>query len=977
MDLSSLKQSLDNRLLSVEELFRQGQKNAALDELSELHAEEFEKSPTQMGVYYYLRAEAFRYEGNYRNSIELGMNAARLLANSPLNLHYARLQLVLSRSYLAIGDVKSADIRGRDALSGFRRVSDTAGHVDSLNALGQIAFVRCDYQSAVAFLEDALALIVDNPIRAAVISGNLARIRIHTGDWCSAENDLSEAITHNIEQGNEINQARNLLSLGYLQMRSRRFILAGRSLDKSLEIIGRLDLTLEKGIFLEYSGELALARGDIYKAKAILDNAYTHCVTLGPESHYVSQSSRLLADAELALDNIDGAMKYGQKALEVSTQVGEKVEIGLSCRIIAQVFAAKNDFDSATENIERAVELVSEVGDVLELARTLLVLNEIRLKVGLTEADTIRSTYEQARRLFKQLELDYWVAEVDFLCGVFECRLGNLGIGTRKLNKAEKLFVALNNEGKSRAVYKFLKELGAQAVALSVSQENEFKIFGNLISPSELSDLKSGRLEEILAILLKRTNGDRGLVYSPEFGVSPVEATFSLTPHQVRRFKEKFQNLLGEEISKTKPTLMLDCRRDPFINELFADAGQTVASVVFVPFKMSDNSTSYLYVDKLCHDNGINPFSQTELNFAVGFSDVIALKWAEMQKNKLLEDNLRLKGQLREKAAFPNIITQNSEMLDLLTQVRQVINSNISITIEGETGTGKDVLVRAIHYNSDRHERRFISVNCAALPETLLESELFGYKRGAFTGADHDKSGLFEEADGGTFFLDEIGDMPLNIQAKVLRVLEEKELVRLGETTPRSVDVRIISATNRDLRELMSSRLFRQDLYYRLSGLTFRLPPLRERREDIPLLVNHFLGDCEKQVSAEVMKALVSYDWPGNVRELENEIKKLVLLAGDCAELRPELLSGRIADAVTPARAEKARKVDSTEDIVFDETYTLYDYLAHHEKRFIIRALKEKNGVKKHAAKLLNIPESTLRLKIKQYGISLKNLKPC
>jgi Nif-specific regulatory protein len=216
--------------------------------------------------------------------------------------------------------------------------------------------------------------------------------------------------------------------------------------------------------------------------------------------------------------------------------------------------------------------------------------------------------------------------------------------------------------------------------------------------------------------------------------------------------------------------------------------------------------------------------------------------------------------------------------------------------------------------------------------------------------------------------------MPLSIQAKVLRVLEEKELVRLGETTPRQVDVRIISATNRDLKELMSSGQFRQDLFYRLSALTFRLPPLRERRDDIPLLIGHFIEGTGKQVSPELMRILVGYDWPGNVRELENEIKKLVLLAGDGPVIGTEIVSGKIASSQRPDRSARVREIDSSDEIVFDETYSLYDYLAYHEKRFIIKALKEKNGVKKHAAELLNIPESTLRLKIKQYDINLKNL---
>ncbi len=975
MRLSSPKVSIDNRLLAIEEYLRQRRYREALPELAKLKESEFEAKDYELGLYLLLRADCQRFEANYRFAIEDGLYSARLLANSPLNLRYGQVQLVLCRSYFAIGDIKNAEIRGRDALAAFRRVSHKPGQVESLNSLARVCYVRSNYRDAVSLLEDALSLIdLENQEQRFMIKANLGRLRRQIGEWKQAESELTESLEYYTGKDQEIHQAGLLLALAYLQIRQRKFILASRNLDRGLEIISRLELKREKFHYLEFAGELAFEKGDNYKAKATLSSAYERGLVLAPESALISQSARLLAEVELSLDNVDEAMRYGQKALEVALKVGEKVEVGLSRRAIARAFAARSDFAEAVENIKQAAEIASEVGDPLETAKTLLVQADILIHRGSANQQDIRDNFDKARSLFERLELEYWVAEVDFRSGVFSCRCGNLASGFEQLSRAEKAFAAQNEKSKVRAVNKFLNTLSEQAVARSISQENEFKVFGSLIAPGELSDLKSGQLDEILEILLKRTAADRAMIYSPDFNVSPLEATFSLTPHQVKKFEENFANLLGEEISKTRPTLMLDCRRDPFINGLFSESTDPVASVIIVPFKMSDDSCSYLYLDKLCRDNGLNPFSQSQLNFAVGYSDVIALKWAEIQKNRLLEDNLRLKNQLREKAAFPNIITKNSDMLDILTQVRQVVNSNISITIEGETGSGKDLLVRAIHYNSDRRDRRFISVNCAALPETLLESELFGYRRGAFTGADRDKAGLFEEADGGTFFLDEIGDMPLSIQAKVLRVLEEKELVRLGETTPRQVDVRIISATNRDLKELMSSGQFRQDLFYRLSALTFRLPPLRERRDDIPLLISHFIEGTGKQVSPELLKVLVGYDWPGNVRELENEIKKLVLLAGDSSMIGTEIVSGKIASTHRPDRGARVREIDNSEDIVFDETYSLYDYLAYHEKRFIIKALKEKNGVKKHAAELLNIPESTLRLKIKQYDINLKNL---
>jgi Nif-specific regulatory protein len=511
--------------------------------------------------------------------------------------------------------------------------------------------------------------------------------------------------------------------------------------------------------------------------------------------------------------------------------------------------------------------------------------------------------------------------------------------------------------------------LAEQAVALATSEENEFKVFGRLLSVDDAGDLNFGDMQGVLELLCRRVKGHRALIYLPSPDRSTLMSSLAGDDQHEQRVADGFKNLLGQEVSRTRPTLILDCRRDPFINGMFPDTPDAICSVMVVPFRTSEGETGYLYVDRLASDNGIDPFDQTELNFMVGYADLVGFKWTEMLKNQLARENLRLKNQLQKEAAFPNIVTQDPGVLHLLGQVRQVIDANISISIEGETGSGKDILARAIHYNSLRRGKRFISVNCAALPETLLESELFGCRRGAYTGADRDKAGLFEEADGGTFFLDEIADMPVSIQAKVLRILEEKEVVRLGETTPRKVDVRIVSATNKDLRQLMDSGRFRQDLYYRLSAMTFRLPPLRERRDDIPLLVKHFLSGGEKEIDPEVMHLLVRYDWPGNVRELENEIKRMSLLCGESRVIDTNVVSDRIRGAESRNGGNGAGQAASLADPVFGDNYSLYDFLALHEKRFILRALRDMKGVKKHAAAVLNIPESTLRLKIKQYGI--------
>jgi transcriptional regulator with GAF, ATPase, and Fis domain len=978
MKLSSPKIEIDHKLLAIEELFRQRQYAAAARETAALKETEFKSKEHEHGLFLSLKAAASHFEGNYKDALEFGLRAVKELADCSLNSTYGRAQLVLSQSYSAVGDLKNAEMRARDALASYRRADDRIGQGDALNELARIAYIRCNYKAVYSYLEEALEMVGDKPRKHAQITGNMGRILLRLGQWDDARTYLNDTLKFFIDNNQEVSQVNNLLDIGFLQIRLREFADAVRSLNKALEKIVALGLKREKIYYLEYYGELLLEKGDYFKAKAVLTEAYQKSMMLAPGSALVTQSGRRLAEAELSLDNADEAMKYGQKALELALAIGEKAEIGLSRRVIAQIFASKGEFTEATENIEQAVEVLREVGDPYDVGRTLVAAAEIKMRGPSPDDAKAINLLEEARRIFKKLNLDYWKASCDYDAGVYSCQKGDLARGFAKLSRAEKLYNNLGDTSRVRAVSKFLKSLSDNAVALAISQENSFKIFGELVSAAEFSSIKKSSVSDILNVLIQKCGANRAFVYSSAEEGGRIISTFSLGESQAKRLEDSFKNIIGEEIATNRPTLLLDCRRDPFINGLISDTPEAVASVIVVPFGISDGGRCYLYLDRLSADGLLNPFSQTELNFAVGFSDLISFKWAEIQKNELLEDNRRLRDQLQETAAFPNIITQNGRMFDILSQVRQIVNSNISVTIEGETGTGKDLLARAIHFNSVRRDKRFVSINCAALPETLLESELFGYKRGAFTGADRDKGGLIEEADGGTFFLDEIADMPLSIQAKILRVLESKEIIRLGETTPRTVDVRIISATNKDLKAEMKKGSFRQDLYYRLSAMTFVLPALRERKEDILLLVSHFLEGSGKTISPEALKLLNEHDWPGNIRELDNEVKRLVLLAGNNQTIEKNIVSAAISghkEATANGSAQHA-SINNGGQVSFDTKFTLYDYLAEHEKHFILQALKEKHGIKKHAAAMLNIPESTLRLKMKQYSIELDEIRP-
>jgi two-component system response regulator HydG len=320
-----------------------------------------------------------------------------------------------------------------------------------------------------------------------------------------------------------------------------------------------------------------------------------------------------------------------------------------------------------------------------------------------------------------------------------------------------------------------------------------------------------------------------------------------------------------------------------------------------------------------------------------------------------------LRQQIDERYGFEGIVGNSAAVAQILETIRRVAPSNLPVLIQGESGTGKELLALAIHNNSRRKEGRFVALNCAGLSETLLEDELFGHVKGAYTGATTDRKGRFEYADGGTMFLDEVGDMPLPMQAKLLRVLENGELVPVGSNEPRHVDVRVVSATNQDLAERVERNSFREDVYFRLNGVTINIPPLRQRREDIPPLMEHFIklaNDAHETkvtgIEPDAQRFLARCPWPGNVRQLRNVIENMVVLAGEgklsLADL-PVELRGPAAAGETPISGLTGMS------------------LSEAEKELIRSTLKSVNGNRVHAAKILGIGERTLYRKIKEYGL--------
>ena len=340
-----------------------------------------------------------------------------------------------------------------------------------------------------------------------------------------------------------------------------------------------------------------------------------------------------------------------------------------------------------------------------------------------------------------------------------------------------------------------------------------------------------------------------------------------------------------------------------------------------------------------------------------------------IQQRKLQYENRELKRALRQQSGFANMVGKSEQMRKVFDLVSQVAQSRSTVLIQGESGTGKELVAKAIHANSSRSKKAFVTVNSGSLPADLLESTLFGHLKGAFTSAVASKKGLFEVADQGSIFFDEIGSVGLETQAKLLRVIQEKEFMRLGGVDTIKVDARIIAATNVDLKSLVEQGTFREDLYYRLNVISVHLPPLRERKEDIPLLVDHFLKKFSQEnnkafgpVSPEIMRLLVQYDWPGNVRELENIVERAVVLSTS-GDLSRELISREVKSATTIPKTNGMPAMDGK---------PLFEILDTFERDVILQMLESVNWSQTEAAERFGLPLSTLNSKVKRLGIDAK-----
>ncbi|MBI4722038.1 MAG: sigma 54-interacting transcriptional regulator [Candidatus Stahlbacteria bacterium] len=536
-----------------------------------------------------------------------------------------------------------------------------------------------------------------------------------------------------------------------------------------------------------------------------------------------------------------------------------------------------------------------------------------------------------------------------------------------RLREAENIFETLNAKGENERIEKMkdkIKCLLPNVETLIVSNEDKrlktLYRMGQIVNSITYIDKL---LEKILDLTISVTGAERGFILMGEEEEMPTLKTARNMDGQSLKDMQDFSNTIIKDATfNGELILTTDAKNDPRFKNRMSIANFNLLSIICVPLRVKDNVIGAIYIDNRKREN---VFTQEDLEFIKAFADQcgIAIENARLvaelkaANERLVKENVYLKNVVADRYGFDKIIGKSEPMQKIYHILEKVADSDASVLIEGETGTGKELVANAIHYNSQRKDRRFIIINCGALPEHLLESELFGHIKGAFTGAIKDKEGLFEVADNGTVFLDEVSELSPILQSKLLRVLQDGEIRKVGGTTYKKVNVRIIAATNKKLDEEVEIGTFRKDLYYRLNVIPIKLPTLQERKKDIPLLAKHFLAKFRaisnkniKGFANEVMQYFVNYNWKGNIRELENIIEAAVVMTENPIITLKDM----------PDKIIKQKKLPKEGKEIL---------LSYVERGHIIKVLEFAKQKKSKTAKLLGISRPTLYKKIKEYEI--------
>jgi Nif-specific regulatory protein len=845
-----------------------------------------------------------------------------------------------------------------------RKTNDLRGQAASHNNLGVVYSVKGDWDKALHHYARGLDIHekTKDPTGTAMGYKNLGIVCYRQSDLTKAEEYYRKALDIEQRIGDSVGIAGSYNNIGLVQNKQRRWQEAIDSFNRSLKMKEKAGDT--RGIAGCYNN-----LGSVYKSQGDWDKAASYYRrSLGlkekiKDSLGTANSLTNLGSVYTDQGKNKQALSCLERAREIGDRIGSKSTLLDVHQALGLLYLNKKETEESLTHSMEALNLAMKLGSRREEGTVCQLLCRVHRLMG---NDRKAEEYlSRSIKLLKKAKMEVELAEAYFEMGEWKLQSGDAEAGRQYLREAREIFERLGMEEDLRKAKDVLKP--------SVSKDlvGVYQISTIINSILDLRQL----LDKIMDIAIDTLGAQRGVLIlkDEETGELRMDVARGVEREDIEDATLISESIVKDVASGGNPLLTTDAIGDSRFESRRSVVDYHITSVLCVPLKIREKAIGAIYLD---HRKVSDLFDSDDLSFLTTFANLaaVAIENARLHE-KLQKENIYLRHETEERYKFGNMVTKNSKMRKLYQLMERVADTSTSILLEGETGTGKEVVARTIHYNGPRREKKFVPVDCATIPHTLFEGELFGYVKGAFTGATSDKKGLFAEADGGTLFLDEVANNSLEAQAKLLRAIQEREVRRLGDDKSRKVDIRIIAASNIDLKAEVKAKRFRPDLYYRLNVITVKLPPLCERKEDIPLLAQLFLEKYWKQVKVgqgfdvdckgfaeSTMRLLLDYNWPGNVRELEHQIERAVtltsgdLITEDLLSIKPAFVGAGLAPAL-----KEFPTFEPKEGALKDAVETL-------EQEMIERALR-KCKHKKDAAEVLGLSRFGLDKKLERYGM--------
>ncbi|HET9225646.1 MAG TPA: sigma 54-interacting transcriptional regulator, partial [Thermoanaerobaculia bacterium] len=914
--------------------------------------------------------------GNWDGAFEAARSALHRAGLERLDRQRANLLNTLGNLYAVRGDFRRTDRLIRRGLWIAEEAGDELLALRLRNNLGNVLWktgrfdpARDLYTRNLAFYERT------NDVWGQLFAlNNLGILECSRGNWLAAREPLARSIEVTRRLGARETEAAQRVNLGEAEEILGHWPRAQRHLERALKILEETPDNPERVAALAQFASLDRKRGRSAEAEKRAREALAGAEALG-DPDLLAHCHLQIGLIEKDRDNLEASGFHLRKALELAEQAGihqilPRIHISLADRALHD-----GETESAARHAAEARRRVEETGDRFSQAKLLVV--EARIAGARDDTDGAERLFAEGVRLLEELETPYEHARSLYEWGL---RTWNVDTALRRLRRALAGFERLGAETESRRTSGALERIrehqrfstgrGASSVLYEVG-----KIINSTLDFQEV-------LSRTMDLVLERLGAERGMIVLADRLTKELEVAVvrNLGREDAAEGQKLSESVVRTVIETREPVLAVDALTDGRFAGSESIVARHILSILCVPLAIRDRIAGAIYVD---HRESRHLFGQADLEFLLAFGEqaAIAIENARLfgeldaSRQRLKLENESLRTEILSSHNLGSMIGKSRPIVELKQMIEKVAQSSSTVLIRGESGTGKGLVARILHSISARRQAPFIHFNCAALPETLVESELFGHEKGAFTGAAGQKPGRFELANHGTIFLDEIGKVSMSVQSKLLRVVEEKEFERVGGTRTLQADVRVIAATNLDMEEAIQRNEFREDLFYRLNILPIVLPPLRQRKEDIPYLVQHFLakvsrdqGRAPKELDPAVLDVFYGYDWPGNIRELEAAVHRAFVLSSTDVLTTDDF--GWIALQV------KGKAVAQPPDAPgFSATVRLADggyedALERYDRQLIAAGLAQTSGRIRETARLLGIARNTLRAKMKRYGLS-------